>query len=113
MGTRVTGIGGVFFKAEDPDHLREWYRKHLGIQGDRTGRTVWAIFPKTTKYFKNSRADFMLNYRVENLDRLLEALSREGVEIDPQREDSENGRFAWISDPEGNRIELWEPPPKP
>jgi predicted enzyme related to lactoylglutathione lyase len=126
METRVTGIGGVFFKAEDPERLREWYREHLGIQSeswggaifewrytdgsDRTGQTVWAVFPRSTQYFKTSRADFMLNYRVENLDQVLEALACEGVEIDPERQDSENGRFAWITDPEGNRIELWEPP---
>jgi predicted enzyme related to lactoylglutathione lyase len=123
---RVTGIGGVFFKADDPEKLYQWYEKHLGIQRDETtaasfhwrdandpskkGRTSWAIFPKNTTYFEPGRAGFMVNYRVDNLDALLEALAREGVEIDPHRENCDYGRFAWILDPEGNRIELWEPP---
>lgn len=122
---RVTGIGGIFFKAESPDKLYDWYEKHLGIkrephgQGamlhwrdaenlERRGVTVWAIFKKETKYFDPSRAPFMLNYRVDDLDALLEALRAEGVQID-KREDSDFGRFAWITDPEGNKIELWEP----
>ena len=71
---------------------------------------VWAIFPRTTTYFRPSHADFMMNFRVTNLDALLNALKEEGVEIDPNREDYEYGRFAWVMDPEGNRIELWEPP---
>jgi predicted enzyme related to lactoylglutathione lyase len=127
METRVTGMGGIFFKAEDPDKLREWYQEHLGIKFEpwggalfkwrsadgsgKPGQTIWSAFPRSTTYFKASRADWMLNYRVENLDAVLEALSREGVEIDSERENSEFGRFAWITDPEGNRIELWEPAP--
>ena len=127
MEDRVTGIGGIFFKAENPDKLREWYREHLGIKAEswggavfkwkraddsgKSGCTVWSIFPKGTEYFKQSRANWMLNYRVENLDRVLEALADEGVEIDSERQNSEFGRFAWITDPEGNRIELWEPAP--
>ncbi|HUI41849.1 MAG TPA: VOC family protein [Terriglobia bacterium] len=126
MAKRVTGIGGIFFKAEDAPSLLAWYEKHLGIKAEpwggtaftwqyadgsgRTGQTVWAIFPRDTGNFKNSRANHMLNYRVENLDALLEQLAGEGVEIDPKRENSDFGRFAWITDPEGNRIELWEPP---
>jgi predicted enzyme related to lactoylglutathione lyase len=74
--------------------------------------TVWAIFPKDTKYFDPSRAGFMMNFIVEDLDALLATLREEGVEIDPKREDYDYGRFAWIIDPEGNRIELWEPPRK-
>jgi predicted enzyme related to lactoylglutathione lyase len=74
--------------------------------------TVWAIFPKDTKYFDPSRAGFMMNFIVEDLDALLATLREEGVEIDPKREDYDYGRFAWIIDPEGNRIELWEPPKK-
>jgi predicted enzyme related to lactoylglutathione lyase len=118
---RVTGIGGVFIKAEDPDGLYAWYEKHLGIKRepegtvvfqDSKGITVWSLFPKTSKYFDPSQAQFMMNYRVENLDALLEALRAEGVEIDPHREDYDYGRFAWIMDPEGNRIELWEPGPQ-
>jgi predicted enzyme related to lactoylglutathione lyase len=127
---RVTGIGGIFFKGRDPEKLYQWYEKYLGIvrkahgQGAaftwreqseddrREGMTVWAVFPEDTKYFQPSRAGFMINYRVDDLDALLAALKQEGVEIDPHREDYEYGRFAWIMDPEGNRIELWEPPKK-
>jgi len=123
---RVTGIGGVFFKANDPEKLYRWYEEHLGIKRDETtvvnfhwrdaedpsqkGQTLVAIFPRDTAYFGPGSSTFMMNYRVENLDALLEALSKEGVEIDPHRENHEFGRFAWIIDPEGNRIELWEPP---
>jgi predicted enzyme related to lactoylglutathione lyase len=123
---RVTGIGGIFFKARDPEGLYQWYERHLGIKRDpngqgagfswrekdseREGQTVWAIFPQSTEYFRPSQANFMLNYRVEDLDGLLEALKKEGVEIEPHREDYDYGRFAWIMDPEGHRIELWEPP---
>ncbi|HLQ00378.1 MAG TPA: VOC family protein [Candidatus Limnocylindria bacterium] len=123
---RVTGIGGIFFKSENPEKLYQWYQKHLGIESaadgsgvgfpwrdadgkQKNGRTVWAIFPSQTKYLDPSRSSFMINFRVENLDALLEALRKEGVEVDPHREDYDYGRFAWIMDPEGNRIELWEP----
>ena len=126
---RVTGIGGVFFKAKDQKRMNEWYQKHLGLtpgpggavvlrwrehdNPDRAGATAWSIFKQDTKYFDPSPAPFMINYRVDDLDALLEALRAEGVEIDPKREDhDEYGRFAWIMDPEGNRIELWEPPKK-
>ncbi len=119
---RVTGIGGVFFKAKNPEHLYAWYEKHLGLQAkpgegivfrgtEDGGMTVLAIFPSDTTYFRPGRADFMMNFRVADLDSLLEAPRAEGVEIDPKREDFEYGRFAWIMDPEGNRIELWQPPP--
>jgi len=124
---RVTGVGGIFFKAENPEKLYEWYEKHLGIKREphgggaelhwredenpeRRGTTVWALFKKDSKYFDPSHAPFMLNYRVDDLDALLEALKGEGVQIDPKREDYDYGRFAWIIDPEGNKIELWEPP---
>jgi predicted enzyme related to lactoylglutathione lyase len=122
---RVTGIGGIFFKSENPEKLYDWYENHLGIKRDpkagvcfawrepgtgETGYTVWSLFPRSTKYFDPSRSSFMVNYRVEDLDALLALLRQEGVEIDDRREDSEYGRFAWIMDPEGNRIELWEPP---
>jgi len=76
----------------------------------RKGMTVWAVFPRDTKYFDPSRSGFMINYRVDDLDALLDTLKKEGVEIDPHREDYDYGRFAWIMDPEGNRVELWEPP---
>jgi len=123
---RVTGIGGIFFKSENPRKLYDWYERHLGIKADpnsgamfnwrdaedpsKKGMTIWSIFPAATKYFDPSRSSFMLNYRVEDLDGLLAALKEEGVEIDPKREDYQYGRFAWIMDPDGNRIELWEPP---
>ena len=122
---RVTGIGGIFFKSQDPDRLRSWYQEHLGMEPDsyggvsfkwheaehpdRTGQTVWSLFPADTKYFNPSSAPFMINYRVENLDRVLTELRNEGVTVDDRVEEDEFGRFGWIMDPEGNRIELWEP----
>jgi predicted enzyme related to lactoylglutathione lyase len=128
---RATGIGGVFFKARNPKGLSAWYEHHLGLKpaGDdqyavslrwreledpaNEGMTVWALFPHDTEYFNPSRSPFMINYRVDDLDALLEALRAEGVTIDPKREEYDYGRFAWIMDPEGNRIELWEPPKPP
>ena len=124
---RVTGIGGIFFKSDDPERLYQWYEKHLGIVREPHGQgatfhwreagnpeddavTAWAIFPSKTKYFDPSRAGHMVNYRVDDMDSLLAALKAEGVEIDPHREEADYGRFAWIMDPDGNRIELWEPP---
>jgi predicted enzyme related to lactoylglutathione lyase len=127
MTKRVTGLGGIFFKADDPQKLYQWYEQHLGIKSEshgamfqwrdqddpsQEGMTIWAMFPRNTGYFKPSDAPFMLNYRVDDLDALLEALRSEGVTIDPKQENHEYGRFAWIMDPEGNRIELWEPPKK-
>jgi len=125
---KVTGLGGLFFKAENPEELYKWYEKHLGLEkqgqeavafnwryadeSHKSGMTVWAIFRKDTEYFNPSRSSFMMNFIVEDLDGLLAALREEGVEIDPHREDYDYGRFAWIMDPEGNRIELWEPPKK-
>jgi len=125
---RVIGIGGIFFKSQDPKKMYAWYERHLGIKyqegvgatfpwrraEDASSETVtaWSIFPQNTKYFEPSTAPFMLNYQVEDMDGLLEALRAEGVTIDPKREDCEYGRFAWIIDPDGNRIELWEPPKK-
>ena len=121
----MTGIGGIFFKAKDPQELSRWYRQHLGIavegnmalftwrggkDGKVQGHTVWSIFPADTKYFGEDGAAFMVNYRVKDLDRVLAALRAEGVDVAPKVEDSEYGRFGWITDPEGNRIELWEPP---
>jgi predicted enzyme related to lactoylglutathione lyase len=122
---RVTGIGGVFFKSKDPGRLSAWYEKHLGLKSqdnvvffrwrdadtDAPGTTLLSFFPQDTQYFAPSPSPVMMNYRVENLDALLEILRAENVQVDEKREDSEYGRFAWITDPEGNRIELWEPPP--
>jgi predicted enzyme related to lactoylglutathione lyase len=123
---RVIGLGGIFFKAKDPQKMNEWYEKHLGIQSkpgvgtmfhwrraddpEQKSMTIWSVFPQETKYFNPSSAPFMINYQVDDLDALLEALKAEGVTVDPKREDHEYGRFAWIIDPEGNKIELWEPP---
>jgi predicted enzyme related to lactoylglutathione lyase len=104
-----------------------WYEKHLGIkreadgsgamfhwldanEPEKSGLTIWSIFPENTKYFDPSKAPFMLNYRVDDLHALLAALKAEGVAVDPKVEEADYGKFAWITDPEGNRIELWEPP---
>ena len=122
---KVTGIGGIFFKAKDPEQLRAWYRKHLGIESESWGftfswqddpqkdggQTVWSVFPADTKHFEPSHSSFMINFRVEDLDWLLTQLRAEGV--DSKMEASEFGKFGWIMDPEGNRIELWEPPALP
>ncbi len=123
---RVTGIGGIFFKARDPESLRDWYRKHLSLDiqdwGGTTfqwhepekpevnGVTVWTIFPSSTDYFEPSAAPFMVNYRVSDLTALLDVLRAEGCSVDDRTEASEFGKFGWVMDPEGNRIELWEPP---
>jgi len=119
----VTGIGGVFFKAKDPKAMAAWYRKNLGIQSmggfadfvwrdkdhpEEMGRTAWAIFPINTTYFGQSSSPLMINYRVANLDRMLDQLRRSGVKIG-KIENTDYGRFSWVTDPEGNRIELWEP----
>jgi len=122
---RVIGMGGIFFKAKDPKALYEWYRKHLGIESAADGSgamwrdaehpevpgcNVWAIFPHDTKYFAPSQAPFMINFRVDDLDALLKALREEGVPVDDKVEEYDYGKFSWIVDPEGNRVELWEPP---
>jgi len=124
---RVTGIGGVFFKAKDSAVLREWYRRHLEIQMEEwggatfrwqtqgnphgVGSTTWTVFDEDTTYFGSTAARFMINYRVENLETLLSTLREEGCSVDDKIEKSEFGKFGWVTDPEGNRIELWEPPP--
>jgi predicted enzyme related to lactoylglutathione lyase len=122
---KITGIGGVFFKSTN-DHtaLAQWYAKHLGLtlEGfggailrwpddtatDR-GLTVWSVAKKDSKWFSPSASSFMINYRVDNLGEMLDQLRAGGVEIIQGPESHENGKFAWIMDPDGNKIELWEP----
>lgn len=121
---RVTGIGGLFFKCKDPEKVKEWYKKHLELPIDNwgatfgwrdkddpehVGYTAWSPFPGDTEYFAPSKKEFMFNYRVENLVELLKVLAEEGVEVIGEIEDYEYGKFGWILDPEGNKIELWEP----
>ena len=124
----VLGIGGVFFKAKDPEKLAAWYKKHLGLnveeyggvsfrEGDnadvsprRQAFLVWSAFPEDTDYFAPSSKPFMINFRVADLDQLLAKLRAEGVSVDEKTDKSEFGYFGWAMDPEGNRIELWEPP---
>src|SRR3954453_10468426 len=107
---RVTGLGGVFFKADDPESLYSWYEEHLGLKregggfifhwreakdAERPGMTGWSLFRKDTEHFAPSDKPFMLNYRVRDIDALLDALRAEGVRVDEKRDDSEYGRFAW------------------
>lgn len=123
---RVTGIGGIFFHAQDPAALRAWYQTHLGIDvqpwggaaftwADAAGQavkgtTIWSIGSPEGGYYAPSKAPFMINYRVEDLDALLAALRSEGCEVLEKTERSEYGAFGWVMDPEGNKVELWQPP---
>ncbi len=121
---KVTGIGGIFFKCKDPKKMREWYHTHLGFNTNDYGatfewhegedstkkaQTQWSPFSETTKYFEPSTKDFMINYRVENLEALVEELKKNGVTIVDQIETYDYGKFIHILDAEGNKIELWEP----
>ena len=130
---RVTGVGGIFFKSPNPGKLAAWYRDHLGVNlepagkgpdamqyhvfewrtkdhPDTEGATVFSIFPESSKYFDPTTAPFMINLRVANLERLLAQLKAEGVQVDAKVVgDESQGRFGWATDPEGRRIELWEP----
>src|SRR5256885_10529044 len=121
---KVTGIGGIFFKCKDPNKIKEWYQKHLGLNTNpygavfewylgsdstKKGTTQWSPFKETTKYFEPSTKDFMINYRVENLAELVEDLKKEGVTIVDKIETVEYGKFVHIIDVEGNKVELWEP----
>jgi len=111
---KVTGIGGIFFRAKDPAALSDWYEKHLGINGmewvQQQGQTVFAPFPANTDYFGSASQSFMLNFRVDDLDGMLKQLRANDVKIVKDVEEQAGvGRFASIEDPEGNRVELWEP----
>lgn len=119
---RVTGIGGVFFKCTDPEQMKTWYRNHLGIESDQyggcfqwyrndgsKGHTVWSTFKEDSQYFQPSTKPFMFNYRVEDLEQLLHVLKEEGITQVSEMEVLEYGKFAWIMDPDGNKIELWQP----
>jgi predicted enzyme related to lactoylglutathione lyase len=121
---RVTGIGGIFFKCKDTTKINEWYSAHLGINitpygtmfewreeedATKKGFTLWTPFKDSSKYFEPSSRDFMINYRVENLEALVEELKKEGVTLLDNIEDSEYGKFVHLLDPEGNKIELYEP----
>ena len=119
--TRANGIGGVFLRAEDPEKLYAWYEEHLGIKRTDDGAflffsegpremTVLAFFPRDTSYFGPGTQQAMLNLRVDDLEAVLDKLRAAGVDIDPKREDHDYGHFAWFSDPQGNRVELWQPP---
>jgi predicted enzyme related to lactoylglutathione lyase len=123
---RVTGIGGVFLKAKDAPALRAWYQRHLGIevqvwggtafrwtdaQGQPTGgTTAWSIASSDSDQFAPGTASFMVNYRVDDLQGLVAALKAEGCNVLDKLDDSEYGKFAWVIDPEGNKVELWQPP---
>lgn len=123
---RVTGIGGIFFKAKDPVTLRAWYQKHLGIDVEEwggaafrwadsdgkpmMGTTIWNVAGAEGDYYAPSTSSFMINYRVADLERLLQALREEGCNVLEKADDSEYGKFGWVMDPEGNKIELWQPP---
>ena len=123
---RVTGLGGVFFKTRDPKATLDWYHTHLGLDAaggsfafqwrekarpDEVGYTIWCAFPETTKYFGPGDQTCMLNFRVADLAGLVAALKKEGVQVEGDIKDAPNGRFAWVVDGDGRRVELWEPVP--
>jgi len=123
---RVTGIGGIFFNAKDPAALRAWYKTHLGIDvqewggvafrwsdeagNPATGTTIWSVGDAAGDHFAPSKSSFMINYRVANLYGVLQALRDEGCNVLEKTDDSEYGKFGWVIDPEGNKVELWQPP---
>lgn len=122
MKNRVTGLGGIFFKTKNPDTTKAWYAKHLGLPTDDYGctfwwkdqqnndcSTQWSPFKDDTTYFSPSDKPFMMNFRVENLKELLATLKAEGVTVVGDIEEYDYGKFGWILDPEGHKIELWEP----
>ena len=123
---RVTGIGGIFFQSSDPERLRAWYKTHLGIDVQEwggaafswadasgipvLGTTVWSIADAAGNTFAPGKSGFMVNYRVDDLDSLLAALRAEGCEVQEKTDDSDFGKFGWVIDPDGNKVELWQPP---
>lgn len=121
---RVVGLGGIFIKCQDVEKMNNWYRTHLGIDLQQWGAmlhhrddprtaeaySVFSFFKSDSKYFDPSPAQFMVNFRVENLDALVEKLREEGVELSGEPQGGEYGKFAWVIDPEGNKVELWEQP---
>jgi len=119
---RVLGIGGIFFKAKDPARLKAWYREHLGLptgehgqtlfssEADPGGSLVWEPFAADTTYFEPSQAPFMINFRVKDLRAMLAQLRAAGAAVDEKVQEESYGKFGWVMDPEGNRVELWEPP---
>ena len=121
---RVTGIGGIFFKSPDPKRLGAWYRDHLGLDvadwggavfqwggsGSEPGMTVWSVFGQDARKMDPSPAPFMVNFRVDDLDALLAVLRGEGCTVLDDTESSDFGKFGWVIDPDGNKVELWEPP---
>jgi len=122
MNKRVTGLGGFFFKTKDPDQSKNWYNKHLGLNTDQYGctfwwkdkegndcSTQWSPMNDDTTYFEPSQSNFMINFRVENLVELLKVLKEEGVTVVGEIQEFEYGKFGWILDPDGNKLELWEP----
>lgn len=125
MKKRVTGIGGIFFKSKNPKATRDWYQQHLGIQcpdnfggvfewrktsnPNQAGYTIWSPFEENSNYFEPSNKDYMFNYRVENITELISLLKEEGVQVVGEIQEFDYGKFAWILDLDGNKIELWEP----
>lgn len=121
---RVTGIGGIFFKSSDPKLLSAWYRDHLGLEvsdwggaifqwdgsESQPGMTIWSPFAQDTNKMDPSASSFMINFRVADLDTLLAALRAEGCNVIDKTESSDFGKFGWVIDPDGNKVELWEPP---
>jgi predicted enzyme related to lactoylglutathione lyase len=120
---RVTGIGGIFFKARDPAALGAWYRDHLGLEvsgwngaifqwggeGSEPGMTIWSLYPAEDGDMASAAPPFMINFRVADLEALLAALRAEGCNVLDETQASEQGKFGWVIDPEGNKVELWEP----
>lgn len=120
----VLGLGGIFFKSKDPKALREWYSNHLNLKSEDFGAVfnfsnypeksynIWSPFKSDTTYFNPSQKEFMINFIVDDVDGVLKQVEQGGAEVLKEREDGEFGKFGWFIDPEGNKIELWEPNPK-